>query len=182
MFNNVTQALNYWGGRLITKEEIDMFKGLNEYESEKPTEGGSFEAFKYKGPVDVLEARVYKVGSENATTFYPEGMELATIKLLVTDGENKGRFLNKKFDLNNEKKVKKLINNLNNIGNKIDKSTPEEEIVGIISRLSGTKQFVNAWFFSMTDKTTGDKKDIQDWFLMLSEEANEEAAAKSVDW
>jgi len=81
------------------------FEQLQSYTPEAPKEGG-FEPFKYTGKAKI-EKSIISINKMVDTEFYPIGCNQIEIEAIVLEGENAGRKLWKRFNLDDEHQDKK---------------------------------------------------------------------------
>ena len=123
------------------------FAQLSGYKPEAPSDGG-FEPFKYEGRA-VIEKSVISVNEKVDSEFYPRGCNQIDITAIVSEGENAGRKLFKRFNLDDTKEdkkgktsLKKLADQLWTVGLTFNSL---ESLKAVNEKFAGMEVEVKAW-------------------------------------
>lgn len=161
--DNIDKIKEMFNGTILTEkesEELNMSFNLGNYKAEAPKDS-AFEPFKYEGPVSVNSAKV--VQSEQASEFYGTGVgaNIFELELQVLQGENEGRRIWRRWNLDTtvaDKKgklpVQKLADQLFTLGIEF---TDLETLQTACDKLVTIKPIIKAW------KAKIGKDDTQQW-------------------
>lgn len=131
------------------------FEQLQGYKPEVPKEGN--EPFAYEGPV-VIEKSVIGVNTRESTDFYPAGCNMISIEAIVMSGENSGRKLFKKFNLDSVEEDKKGKTPLRKLADQFWAAglsfNNSDELSAANEKLIGMALHVKAWEAKFSDGKT----------------------------